>query len=133
MGTEECEDASSCWNGARYFRYVTGVDPDIDSVDSYPNSLDPEKMRAWGNGIYHIVQSNSFESHYFTLILFENDLSLYQTYGGINRITILMFNKDDWIEHYIKSTEGDVNSYNYCFSLCVDHDITDYIGDYLKV
>lgn len=127
------EEPSSCWNGARYFRYLTNVDPDIDSPDAYSYQLNPEEMVDWEDEIYNIVQTNSFEAHYFTLVLSGNDLKLYQTYGGVERITVLMFEKEIWIIKYIDSTEGDVDAYNYCFGLCVKGIIADFSGHYDKV
>jgi hypothetical protein len=100
---DEDEDPSACWNGARYFRFLFGQDPNIDANNAYPDKLeDINEILDW-NGVYHILQENSQEVHYFTLVIEAEDLWLLQTYGGIDCLTKKKFGKNIWVEKYQKA------------------------------
>ena len=122
------EPASACWNGARYLFHIYNVGSDIDDQNAYPHDLiDLKEMYKW-EGIYHCVQENVCEFHHFTLEIKKDKLILIQTYGGIEELIIITFDKQQWIDSYIQSCKGNVDAYQSVFKI---HKLPNYFNTLL--
>jgi hypothetical protein len=116
----ECDEevlddvASGCWYGAFYFSKVLIGKPFKEKEGQDLESA--FELRAL-RGVHFFTMDNSYESHFFGLILFKDHLMLLQTYGGINEFQIYLFDKETWIQGLDAALKGNMKQYQEIFQI----------------
>lgn len=92
----------------------------ITNIYDIPNILE-------NNGIYSFYHANKTEFHNFILLVNENDLNLFSTYGGQKDIINVKFDKKKWIISFLNlfsdgkiTNHFDLNDYKSLFGITID-------------
>lgn len=100
----------ACWAGTNYIKHLAG-----ETDEEYPDVL--SDVSEFTDGIYVVFQSAHYEEHHFCLDVDGDNLTVYQTYGGVDIFQKLDFDTQAWLDSYRGVLRGDLDSYNYCFNL----------------
>ena len=121
---DEGEEPSSCWNSAMYFFSIYGIKGDIDNInETYTENILSSKpledeIIKMSNGIFHWYIENDSEFHHFVTEIIDDKLTLIQTYGGIDKLVVKKYNKNEWYENFISALkDGNTKSYSFIFNL----------------
>jgi hypothetical protein len=116
----ECDEevvenvASGCWYGAFYFsKVLTGKQFKEEEAQDLKSAFELRALR----GVHFFTTDNSYESHFFGLILFQDHLMLLQTYGGIYEFQIYLFDKEPWIQGLDAALKGNMDRYREIFQI----------------
>lgn len=116
-------DPSACWCCAQYIRHLLGHNIDAESSDAHPIELkSPLEILNW-KGIHHCFQECKGEMHYFTIEIEDDNCTIINTYGGIDKIFISTHKTKSWINLYTKAIKGDIKAYNRCFGIVAKKDL----------
>lgn len=123
------EFPSSCWTSAGYFLQMCGINEDPEDSSTYPNVIiddtsvnntsvnNTDSLKSLDDGVYHFTQHGDYEFHFFVVIVKGSKITLVQTYGGIDVLTVKEFDKNEWIDNYVKASKGDSKAYRTVFDI----------------
>lgn len=100
------DDPSACWVGARYVLHQPNMLDGGLGEPEYTMVIQPSDLLAI-DGWAHCYVENNYEMHHFSVFVKGNALTLVQTYGGIDELFKILFDKDSWIALLTCACEGD--------------------------
>jgi hypothetical protein len=121
------KDYTSCWLYALFIHTLVELPISEDGCESiYENHMsiiyDIQTILDQ-NGIYSFYHINKTEFHHFILIINDEQLQLFSTYGGQKGIIELTFNKIEWINKFLflfgseTLNENKINLYKSIFGI----------------
>jgi len=89
------DDPSSCWLFAYYFHSKYNL-PILDNEPIYKNNFDLTNITL-NNGIYSFFTENKTEFHHFVIIVVDDTIKLFSTYGGQLGMIRIIHTKEQFI------------------------------------
>lgn len=122
------EDYTSCWLYALYIHTLLDLPMDDDQCDCiyerFLNNIYEIEEILEQNGIYSFYHTNKTEFHHFILIVTNDNLMLFSTYGGQKGIINKTFNKKEWTNNFLglfggtnTNADNKINSYKWLFGI----------------
>jgi hypothetical protein len=93
-----------CFTGAYYIALLFATPVGEWSTLKYGKYNIPTQAakltRDLPNGVYFVDIGNKKEGHAFVAVLHDNNITIFNTYGGVEQIFITNFNKNQWFDIY---------------------------------